>query len=112
MSFFSREVSSLRVTLGLLMAVPVFLVANCTYFWATEPRWERLRPDMTVAQAIGVMGPPTDDVAVETHFGDRELWYSVEPHACKLYFRRDRLESVDIAGAGKYDPLRKYTRDR
>jgi len=97
MTFLSSEVRSSRLITLLFAtcAVIVFgiLVANKFF----EPKWEKLRPGMTIAETIAVMGEPSGSLS----YDDRnmtELWYPEGKMTTRLIFVGERLENASIGG--------------
>jgi hypothetical protein len=100
MSFLSREVRPLRVVTPLVGVLAVTVAGAYVFQLWMAPTWSKLRPDMTIAQTIQIMGSPTDEVVDE----DRsrvELWYSADATPCKVIFVQERLTSLSLNGVGK-----------
>ncbi|HEY4312048.1 MAG TPA: hypothetical protein VGN12_21550 [Pirellulales bacterium] len=96
MSFFSREVRWLRVA----KAFAVLVLCGYLYIRVATPSWTELRQGQTVAQAVQILGEPTD--TLNDDFGRPvELWYSAEKPQFKLFFRSGQLVKVDFNGPGK-----------
>jgi hypothetical protein len=96
MSFFSTEIRWLRVA----KAFVVLVLCGYLYVRVTTPSWTKLRHGQTVAQAIRILGQPTDTLNDDVG-RPAELWYSAAEPQFKLFFRSGQLVEVDFNGPGK-----------